>query len=259
MKEPITYPIGLALSGGASKGFAHLGVLKALEEREFYPQIIAGTSSGALMGVLYADGYNPSEIIDLFKGTAFTGFTEWQIPQSGVFSTSGFKRFLNSVLRHKNLEELSIPVRVVATDLDNGNSVVFDHGPIVPIVTASCSVPVIFNPVIINGINYVDGGLFKNFPASIIRDDCDFLIGVHVNPKPPVKYKKNLINVALRSYEYIFRANAIPDRDLCDLLIESNVFAKVKTFDTSSAQEIAQIGYDLAHQALKSIGKKNKE
>lgn len=243
-------PLGLALSGGAAKGFAHVGVLQYLEEQEIYPDIIAGTSAGALISSLYADGYKPEEIIQLFKGKDFMFMTEIQIPQKGVFGTQSFKKFLKETFRHKNIEDLPIPIRIIATDLDHGISKIFSEGPLVETVTASCSIPVLFNPVEINGTTYVDGGLFKNLPASVIRKECDYLIGVHLNPKEPLEYKKNLFGIAERSFGYIFRANAIPDRKLCDMLIESGEMAHVKTFDMNSAQEIANLGYKMAKEAF---------
>ena len=106
---------------------------------------------------------------------------------------------------------------VVATDLDNGESHEFDSGPIVEAVTASCSIPIIFSPVVINGVHYVDGGLFHNFPVSIIRDRCERVIGVNVSPLVPQKYKQTIFHIAERSYHYMFRANTLEDREMCDV------------------------------------------
>ena len=241
--------IGLALSGGAAKGFAHSGVLHALEDNEIRPDIIAGTSAGALVAALYADGYRPEEIPQLFRGK---NFTEWQIPQRGVFSIQRFKSFLRSTLRHKNIEDLPLPIRIVATDLDRGVVKVFSQGPLVETVTASCSIPILFNPVEIDGTTYVDGGLFKDLPASVIREDCRYLIGVHLNPKEPSDYKKSLFGIAERCFGYIFRANSLPDRKLCDLLIESGEIIKFKPFHVEPAEEIAAFGYKMAKQVLKT-------
>lgn len=244
--------IGLALSGGAAKGFAHSGVLHALEDNGIRPDIIAGTSAGALVAALYADGYRPEEIPQLFRGKNFRFLTEWQIPQRGVFSIQRFKSFLRSTLRHKNIEDLPLPIRIVATDLDHGVVKVFSQGPLVETVTASCSIPILFNPVEIDGTTYVDGGLFKDLPASVIREDCRYLIGVHLNPKEPSDYKKSLFGIAERCFGYIFRANSLPDRKLCDLLIESGEIIKFKPFHVEPAEEIAAFGYKMAKQVLKT-------
>ena len=163
------YKLGLALSGGGAKGFAHIGVFRLLEECGLKPDIIVGTSVGSLMGALFADGYTSDEIKELFTGREFSEFAQLQIPKSGLFDSKRFRYFLRRHLRAKTFEELKTPLVVVATDLDNGESHEFRSGPIVEAVTASCSIPIIFSPVVINGVHYVDGGLFHNFPVSIIR------------------------------------------------------------------------------------------
>lgn len=155
-----TCKLGLALSGGGAKGFAHIGVFRLLEECGLKPDIIVGTSVGSLMGALFADGYTSDEIKELFTGREFSEFAQLQIPKSGLFDSKRFRYFLRRHLRAKTFEELKTPLVVVATDLDNGESHEFRSGPIVEAVTASCSIPIIFSPVVINGVHYVDGGLF---------------------------------------------------------------------------------------------------
>ena len=254
------YALGLALSGGGAKGFAHLGIFKILEEKGLRPDVIAGTSAGALMGALFADGYSPNEIKELFTGREFSEFAQLQLPKSGLFDSTRFRLFLKRHLRAKTFEELKIPLVVVATDLDNGESHLFTSGSIVDAVTASCSIPIIFNPVVINGIHYVDGGLFRNFPVSVIRNECEFVIGVNVSPLVPQKYKQTILHIAERSYHYMFRANTIEDRELCDILIEAEEFGQYKTFDLENVELISQIGYDRASLVFNGImnGKEHK-
>lgn len=254
------YTLGLALSGGGAKGFAHLGIFKILEEKGVRPDIIAGTSAGALMGALFADGYKADEIKELFTGREFSEFAQLQLPKSGLFDSTRFRLFLRRHLRAKTFEELKIPLVVVATDLDNGESHLFTSGSIVDAVTASCSIPIIFNPVIINGIHYVDGGLFRNFPVSVIRNECEFVIGVNVSPLVPQKYKQTIFHIAERSYHYMFRANTLEDRGLCDILIEAEEFSQYKTFDLENVELISQIGYDRASLVFDKImnGAENK-
>lgn len=182
-----TYKLGLALSGGGAKGFAHIGVFRLLEECGLKPDIIVGTSVGSLMGALFADGYTSDEIKELFTGREFSEFAQLQIPKSGLFDSKRFRYFLRRHLRAKTFEELKTPLVVVATDLDNGESHEFRSGPIVEAVTASCSIPIIFSPVVINGVHYVDGGLFHNFPVSIIREECERIIGGKCQPPCPAK------------------------------------------------------------------------
>lgn len=247
----VTYPIGLALSGGSIKGFAHLGVLKYLEELGMRPDIIAGTSAGALMGAFYTDGFAPEEIFEIFSGQGFMGMTTFRPLDGGVFDTSKFVRFIKSKLRSQRLEDLSIPMRIVATDLDRGTQHVFTHGSLAEIITASCSIPVLFNPMVIEGTTYVDGGLFRNFPASVIRPECSYLIGMNLGPwLDNADYPKTIMGIAERSWEFVFRQNTLHDRKLCDVLLESNQVTQYGMFEVSSAFEIMALGYTLAKERI---------
>lgn len=250
---PKPYKIGLALSGGGAKGFAHLGVFKLLEESGLKPDIISGTSAGSLMGVLFADGYSADEIKNMFIGREFSEFAQLQIPKSGLFNYDRFQEFLKRHLRSKRIEDLPIPTVIVATDLDRGCSHEFRSGPIVEAVTASCCMPIVFSPVLINGVHYVDGGLFRNFPVSTIRDECEYVIGVNVSPLIPQRYKQTLLHIAERTYHYVFKANAIEDRELCDILIEAKEVGLYKTFDLENINLISEIGYEAAVKAFQKV------
>jgi NTE family protein len=244
------YKLGLALSGGGARGFAHIGVFKLLEECGLRPDIIAGTSAGALMGALYADGYSPEEITALFTGHEFSEFASMQLPKMGLFDSCKFHKYIRKTVRTKNLEDLQIPVIVMTTDLDRGKAHAFTKGDIPDIITASCSVPIMFNPVKINGTYYVDGGLFNNFPASVIRNECEAVIGSNVSPVVPEKYNKTIVGIAERSYHYLFRANTEKDREICDILIETDEFGKHKMFDLKNVELIVDIGYKAAIRAF---------
>lgn len=250
---PKPYKIGLALSGGGAKGFAHLGVFKLLEESGLKPDIISGTSAGSLMGVLFADGYSADEIKNMFIGREFSEFAQLQIPKSGLFNYDRFQEFLKRHLRSKRIEDLPIPTVIVATDLDRGCSHEFRSGPIVEAVPASCCMPIVFSPVLINGVHYVDGGLFRNFPVSTIRDECEYVIGVNVSPLIPQRYKQTLLHIAERTYHYVFKANAIEDRELCDILIEAKEVGLYKTFDLENINLISEIGYEAAVKAFQKV------
>ncbi|MDR2384044.1 MAG: patatin-like phospholipase family protein [Tannerella sp.] len=244
------YKLGLALSGGGARGFAHIGVLQFLEECGLRPDVIVGTSAGALMSVLFADGYSSTEIKTLFTGREFSEFVSLQIPKTGLFDSSRFRQFVKRIVRADNIEELLIPTIIMTTDFDHGKAHAFTRGPVAETVTASCSVPIIFNPVKINGIHYVDGGLFHNFPVSIICDNCETIIGSNVSPIVPSKYNKTIVGIAERSYHYLFRANTYKDREMCDILIETDEFGLFKMFDLKNINLLAQIGYKAAERAF---------
>ena len=159
----------MVLSGGGARGFAHLGVIQALNEAGIYPDVISGTSAGALAGVLYADGYSPEEILKLMNSGSRLDFMRPAMPREGLLQINGIIKILKAHLKAKTFEELKIPLYVAATDLNNGKSVYFSEGNLLDPVIASASIPVLFQPVKINNISYVDGGVLDNLPVYPIR------------------------------------------------------------------------------------------
>ncbi len=246
------YKIGIALSGGGIKGLCHAGVLKALEEKNIKPDIISGVSAGAVVGALYADGYTPDEIAELFEDISFRQMTNFHIPLGGLFRIDPFEEFMSRTLRSKTFEGLKIPLRIVATDLDKGQSVTFTKGNLIEPITASCSVPVLFTPKKINGVNYVDGGVLKNFPVSTISDECEKVIGINASPIVAEEYKLSIMNVASRTYNFMFKSNILSDKELCDLLIEPIDMENYDTFDIDKGREIFVLGYRCAKEMLES-------
>ena len=243
--------IGYALGGGGARGFAHLGALKALEERNLKPDIIAGTSAGALLGVLYADGFTPDEICEMFKDTKFKQFIELTFPTSGLFRPTGLHNFLKRNLRAKTFEQLQIPFIAVATDWEKAMTVNFSEGDnLIDAVVASCSVPLIFSPVKIDSQYYVDGGIFKNLPASTIRERCNILFGVNVTMIMPPENKHNLKYYAERTFNMMSISNTLPDKKLCDVLIEVEDIEKYWMFDLSHIDSIFEAGYNSAVSKL---------
>ncbi len=244
------YKVGIALSGGGIKGLCHAGVLKALEEFGIKPDVLSGVSAGAVVAALYADGYTPDEIAALFEDISFRKMTQIQIPDGGIFSIKAFERFIGRTLRAKRFEELSIPTYIVATDFDKGQSIEFSEGIIIHPLVASCSVPVLFVPKKIKGVHYVDGGVLKNFPVSTIRPHCEYLIGINASPLVADEYKLSLMNVAQRTYHFMFKANILYDKQLCDLLIEPIDMANYDMFDVQKGREIFELGYQTAKKML---------
>jgi NTE family protein len=246
------YNIGYALSGGGARGFAHLGALKAFEERNLKPDVIAGTSAGALAGVLYADGYTPDEILELFKDIKFKQFVELTFPTSGLFRPTGLHNFLKKNLRAKTFEQLQIPFTAVATDWKKAVTVNFSEGDkLIESVVASCCVPLIFSPINIDGQDYVDGGIFKNLPASTIREQCNVLFGVNVTMIMPPEDKQNLKYFAERTFTMMAISNTLADKRLCDVLIEAEGLEKYWMFDLSHIDKIYEAGYKSTVEKLR--------
>ncbi len=244
--------IGYALGGGGARGFAHLGAIKALEERNLKPDMIAGTSAGALAGVLYADGFSPDEICDMFKNTKFKQFIELTFPTSGLFRPTGLQSFLKKNLRAKTFEQLQIPFTAVTTDWERAVTVNFSEGDnLIDAVVASCCVPIIFSPVTIDNAYYVDGGIFKNLPASTIHDKCNILFGVNVTMVMPNEDKHNLKYYAERTFNMMAVSNTLTDKKLCDVLIEVEGIERYWMFDLSNIDSIFEAGYNSAIAKLK--------
>lgn len=242
--EQKQYKLGLALSGGGAKGFAHCGALQALEEFGLKPDIIAGTSAGSVVGALYAAGNSPIDICLAFMGKEFSNFVKFLVPKAGFFDHSPFEAFLMQYLKAKRFDELQIPLYVVASDLDHGKSVVFKEGELGKCILASCCVPVIFNPVEIDGVHYVDGGIFRNFPVTPIRDICEEVIGINVSPLISADYKQNILSIAQRSYHFMFKSNMLEDKKLCDILVEVEEAQQYSTFDLENIHQIFKLGYE---------------
>lgn len=241
------YFLGYALGGGGAKGFAHLGALRVLEKCGLKPDVIAGTSAGALAGVFYADGYHPEEILELFRKREFKEFVEFTIPKTGFLKSTGLHSFLKKNLRARRFEELQLPFYAVATDWNRARSVAFSNGDnLVDAVVASCSVPVVFYPQYINGIPYVDGGLLKNFPVSVIRKKCKFVIGVNVSLMIPAADRYNIRTMAERTFNLMSNANTLFDKTYCDILIETKGIERYAMFDLNNVDTITEAGYHYA-------------
>jgi NTE family protein len=247
----LKYKIGLALSGGGAKGFAHAAVIQALEERGIHPDIIAGTSAGSIVGALYADGNTPEEIIELFNKASFSKFATIARMKGGLFKIDNFKKALKTKLKAVNFEDLEIPVYINATDMEHGKNIFFNSGPLLDVVIASCSVPIIFEPIKIDGILYSDGGLICNFPVEILRHQCKYVIGVNVGPiEINEKEKLSILDIAQRTYFYMRKANVLSVKDQCDLLIEPPLIDRYGMFDAEKNHEIFMLGYMEAVKVL---------
>jgi len=244
------YQIGIALSGGGIKGLCHAGALKALEEQGIRADIFSGVSAGAVVGALYGDGYSPDEIAKLFEDFSFRQLAKIHIPDGGFFKMDVFHDFLNRKLRAKTFEELKMPLRIVATNFDKGESVTFSSGNLIDAIIASCSIPILYSPKIIDGVHYVDGGVLQNFPVTTIRNDCEKVIGINASPQVNASYKPGILNVASRTYHFMFKANISYDKELCDLLIEPVDMGNYYMFDIDKGREIFELGYRTTKQLL---------
>ena len=242
-ESPRKSRIGISLSGGGAKGIAHLGVIQALEELGLKPEVIAGVSAGAIVGALYADGKSPREICQFFKDSSFFKFVNIVLPKKGLMSSARFYDMLDSYLTAKTFEELKLPLTVNATELIEGKNEFFNSGLLVDKLVASASVPIFLTPREIDGKVYVDGGIFCNMPAKVIRHQCEILIGVHVNPIVTEGSIDGILDVAERVYHLSIQSSTVIEKRACDLVIEPVEARNFGMFDISKTQQIFDIGY----------------
>jgi len=250
MTEQKKYRTGIVLSGGGARGFAHLGVLKALNSSGIFPDIIAGTSAGALVGVLYADGYTPDEILKMMNATSSLHYVRPTVPREGLLQISGIERILNENLRAKRFEDLSLPLFVTATDLNNGKAVYFASGELLKPVIASASIPVLFTPVIIENIHYVDGGVMDNMPIKPLEDICEFKIGSFVNPVGYESTVTSLVQIAERSFMLNLSRELDHKAQKFDIFIAPQELKKYKILDPEKAMEVFEIGYSETNKII---------
>jgi NTE family protein len=247
------YKTGLVLSGGGARGFAHLGVIQALNEAGIFPDVISGTSAGAIVGVLYADGYAPREILSLMSWASRFDFMRPALPREGLLQINGVDKILKANLRAKTFEDLKIPLFVSATDLNQGRSVYFSKGDLFEPVMASASIPVLFQPVKIDNVSYVDGGVLDNLPIKPIENSCQVLIGSFVNPIGYVEKISGLINIAERTFLLSMSKDVVEKSKRFDLYIAPPDLRNYGILDPEKSQEIFDLGYSATKEKLTDI------
>lgn len=249
MSEKI-YKTGLVLSGGGARGFAHLGIIKALNEAGIFPDIISGTSAGAITGVLYADGYKPDEIMKLLDSHKTLDYIRPVVDRVGLMQITGIIRILSKNLRAKTFSELKIPLFVSATDLNNGRIEYFSEGELLQAVVASSSIPVLFKPVIINNIHYVDGGVLDNLPIKPLEGKCRYIIGSFVNPTGYIENVQSLIQIAERSFLLSMSKEVNEKAKRFNLLFAPPELSNYKILDPEKSEEVFLAGYNAAKRKL---------
>lgn len=246
-KKEYDHNIGIALSGGSARGYAHIGVLKAFDEHGMSPDIISGTSMGALVGVLYAAGHSPDHILELVKKDKIYNMVSLRLGQKGFFELDAVKKILKNEIKEDDFSALKKPFYLsVANITDAKNEVKGEKGPLFNYVLASCSIPVVFMPQEMGGKVYVDGGLFDNLPAASIKDKCQTLIGVHVNYNGPMEDVGGIREIAQRTFSLAIELNVVKSRELCDFMIEPDEMKTISIFDFDKIDEIVEIGYNAA-------------
>ena len=244
------YKTGLVLSGGGTRGFAHLGVIAALFDKGIKPDIISGTSAGAIAGAFIAAGKNPHHILETFKKGSFFTYTKLQIPRDGLMKLDGLKELYHREIPAKNLEDLDIPFFVAISNLNKGTVEYRNSGPLGETVLASSSIPILFAPVLIGDDLYVDGGLMDNIPIEPIKHDCDQIIVSNISPVNPMEKIKNLIHIATRTFYMSVNANMKQVRKYATVYIEPEGINNYEILSRTHADELFELGYNSTMKTL---------
>ena len=226
-KPPIK--VALALGGGAARGFAHIGVIKALEAQGIVPDIVVGTSAGSVVGALYASGMSGFDLQKLALGMEEDMLADWALPNRGVLRGEALQAFINQQVRQRTLQRLPKPFGVVATDLQSGERVLFRTGDTGMAVRASSAVPGVFQPVAIGDRDYVDGGLTSPVPAQSARAmGADFVIAVDISSVGRRERLPGTLDVLLQTFAIM--GHAISQHELKD----ADVVVRPRTLAVSS-------------------------
>ncbi|MGA2552690.1 MAG: patatin-like phospholipase family protein [Burkholderiaceae bacterium] len=222
--QPVIPPrplrIGLALGGGAARGFAHIGVIKGLEARGIYPDIIVGTSAGSIVGALYAGGYNGIALNRLALDMDEAVLSDWALPSRGLFKGERLESYVNHAVKDRPIEKLDRKFAATATDLNSGQLMVFERGNTGQAVRASASVPGVFEPVRIGTHEYVDGGLVSPVPVRVARRlGADVVIAVDISAQPAVADTSGMVSVLLQTFSIMGRTIAGFEEQDADVLL----------------------------------------
>lgn len=201
--------IGLALGGGAARGFAHVGVIQVLEESGIRPVLVAGTSAGSLVAALYASGKTGTQLQQIAETMEEATFADWTLPifSRGLLRGDALARYVHAQVGGRRIEDLPLPLGIVATDLNSGQGVLFQRGDTATAVRASSAVPAVFQPVRIAGREYVDGGLVSPVPVRYARQmGAELVIAVDISNVPDANPAGDTLQILLQTFTIMGRS-----------------------------------------------------
>ncbi|MDB9755763.1 patatin-like phospholipase family protein [Winogradskyella sp.] len=244
--------IGLVLSGGGMRCAAHIGAIKALEEHNIYPTYIAGTSAGAIVGGLYAHGYNCDEMLQFFKAIQLLDYKKYALNQPGFIDTEKYYNFFKKKFPDDNFNVLKKKLFITTTNITDGVLQIFSDGELIKPLLASSAFPGLFSPVKIKDKLYIDGGVLNNFPVELIKKDCDTLIGVYLNffETATNNELKHFYNVIERAINIRISKSDEKKFDDFNIIIAPKNLAHYGLFDKKNLDMIYKIGYETMNKAL---------
>jgi NTE family protein len=247
--------IGLALSGGAARGIAHIAVLDMLEQEGVPVHAIAGTSAGSIIGALYCAGMPVLKIQRILLNAKWRDILKFTVPRTGLISSEGIYRFMENILPVKKFSALPLPFAAVATDLRNGEKVSITSGSIARAVQASCSLPIIFTPTELNKKMLIDGGVTSQIPVRTVREELGMqkVIAVNVNYKAlELEEFDNMVTIAAHLSALWASRNAREEEKLADVVIPVNARG-IPLYDLSKANELLKRGKKATEEKMEEI------
>ncbi|HEY2925856.1 patatin-like phospholipase family protein [Piscinibacter sp.] len=245
--------IGLALGGGAARGFAHIGVIQVLEENGIPVDLVAGTSAGSLVAALYASGKGGATLAQLADGMDETAFADWSYPGRGLLRGEALARYVREQTGGRAIEQMRMPLGIVATDLDNGQPILFQRGDAGMAVRASSAVPAVFQPVKIGTREYVDGGLVSPVPVRFARQmGAELIIAVDISAAPEGNATGDPMRMLLQTFAIMGRSINNFELREADVVLRPKL-AGVSSADFASRKHSIQAGRDAALAALAEL------
>lgn len=239
-----TKKVGLVLSGGGARGFAHLGILKAFEEAKIPVDVMAGASAGALVGTLYSAGLSTDDIYKIVL--KYTGLTHLKFSwnKMGLFSLDKLQELLKNYIPHNTFENLNIPIYISVTNLNRGKIEYINSGDLSAVVAASCAIPGFFAPVYIRGSAYIDGGVLNNLPIEPIQDHCHIKIGVNLMHNEQTMKVNSAKDILLKSLLLTVGEKSAMKEPLFDRIIKPKNISKFGGLNVKNAKELYNLGYE---------------
>lgn len=259
-KAPRKIKIALALGGGAARGFAHIGVIKALEAQGIVPDIVVGTSAGSVVGAMYAAGNNGFALQKMALDMDENTISDWALPflskGPGVLKGEALQAYVNRMVKDVPLEKMRTPFGVVATDLNSGQPVLFQRGNTGLAVRASSAVPSVFQPVKIGTHTYVDGGLVSPVPVRFAREmGADFVIAVNISAQPDAQQASSTVEVLLQTFAIMGQSLNYYELKGADIVIQPKLGA-MKGSDFAGRNTAILAGEQAAAEVMASIKEK---
>lgn len=238
--------LGVVLSGGGVKGVGHVGFLQALKEYGIEPSYIAGTSAGALIGALYAAGFDTKDMLKFFKETPLISWTYYSMNKPGLLDTEKYRVHFEKYLPDNSFEKLEKKLFILTTDIEAGKSVVHFKGPLIQPLLASCSIPLVFSPVKIDGKLHSDGGIMNNFPIEPLVDlGIPKILGSYVCSTLPSKPKEltTSLKVMFRAFNLSQEALCLHKFSRCNYVIAPQDLCEVGFLDSKAVNQAYEVGY----------------